>query len=90
MLQEALATYTGDRAESKRRWSALYRRSIGRHSIDEAVFLSDRVVVMTVRPGGVREILDIELPRRRTMHMREHPKFVEYVGRIREVIFTKA
>jgi NitT/TauT family transport system ATP-binding protein len=59
------------------------------HSIDEAVFLSDRVVVMTVRPGGIREILDIDLPRPRTMHVREHPRFVEYVGRIRDLIFTR-
>jgi len=54
------------------------------------VFLSDRVVVMTLRPGGVREILDIELPRPRTLHVRAHPRFVEYVGRIRDLIFTKA
>jgi NitT/TauT family transport system ATP-binding protein len=59
------------------------------HSIDEAVFLSDRVVVMTLRPGGVREIFDIELPRPRTQHVRAHPRFVEYVGRIRDLIFTK-
>jgi NitT/TauT family transport system ATP-binding protein len=59
------------------------------HSIDEAVFLSDRVVVMTLRPGGVREILDIELPRPRPLQVRAHPRFVEYVGRIRDLIFTK-
>ena len=60
------------------------------HSIDEAVFLSDRVVVMTLRPGGVREILDVELPRPRTLHVRGHPRFVEFVGRIRDLIFTKS
>ena len=60
------------------------------HSIDEAVFLSDRVVVMTLRPGGVREVLDIQLPRPRGLHVRAHPRFVEYVGRIRDLIFTKA
>ncbi len=60
------------------------------HSIDEAVFLSDRVVVMTSRPGGVRAVLDIELPRPRTLHVREHPRFVEYVGRIRDLIFSKS
>lgn len=58
------------------------------HSMDEAVFLSDRVVVMTVRPGRVREVLTVELPRPRTLHVREHPQFVEYVGRIRDLIFT--
>jgi NitT/TauT family transport system ATP-binding protein len=60
------------------------------HSIDEAVFLSDRVVVMTLRPGGVREVLDIELPRPRTLHVRQHPRFVDHVGRIRDLIFTKS
>jgi NitT/TauT family transport system ATP-binding protein len=60
------------------------------HSIDEAVFLSDRVVVMTLHPGGVREVLAIDLPRPRTLQIRTDPRFVEYVGRIRELIFTRA
>jgi NitT/TauT family transport system ATP-binding protein len=59
------------------------------HSIDEAVFLSDRVVVMTPRPGGVRAIIDVELPRPRTLHVREHPRFIEHVGRIRDLIWSK-
>jgi len=59
------------------------------HSIDEAVFLSDRVVVMTPRPGRVREVLRMDLDRPRPLHVREHPRFVEYVGRIRDLIFAK-
>jgi NitT/TauT family transport system ATP-binding protein len=35
------------------------------HSVDEAVFLSDRVVVFTARPGKIKEIIDIDLPRPR-------------------------
>ena len=58
------------------------------HFIDEAVFLSNRVVVMTLRPGGVRVILDIE--RARTRHVRGHPRFVEYVGRIRDLILHQS
>jgi ABC-type nitrate/sulfonate/bicarbonate transport system ATPase subunit len=43
---------------------------------------------MTARPGAVRAVLDVELPRPRALHVREHPRFVEYVGRIRDLIFT--
>ena len=35
------------------------------HSIDEAILLGDRVLIMGKRPGGVKEILDVKLPRPR-------------------------
>ena len=40
------------------------------HNIDEAIFMSDRVLVMSRRPGHVKEYVDIELPRPRTLTMR--------------------
>lgn len=52
------------------------------HSIDEAVFLSDRVVVMTPRPGHIREILPIDLARPRGLEIRESPEFHELVNHI--------
>lgn len=54
------------------------------HSISEAVFLGDRVVVMTPRPGKVAEIVDIHLPRPRTMAIRDEPDFIQYVRHIRK------
>jgi NitT/TauT family transport system ATP-binding protein len=54
------------------------------HSIPEAVFLGDRVIVMTPRPGKIAEIVKIDLPRPRTTTMRDDPKFIGYVRKIRE------
>jgi NitT/TauT family transport system ATP-binding protein len=54
------------------------------HSIPEAVFLGDRVIVMTPRPGKVAEILNIDLPHPRATAVRDDGKFIGYVKRIRE------
>jgi len=55
------------------------------HSIDEAVFLSDRVLVMSPRPGRVQIDLEIKLPRPRTAALRADQSFVAYVDQIRRV-----
>jgi NitT/TauT family transport system ATP-binding protein len=52
------------------------------HQIDEAVYLSDRVVVLGRRPGRIKEIVDIELERPRPLHMKRSAKFTAYVDRI--------
>ena len=56
------------------------------HSISEAVFLSDRVVVFTVRPGRIREITEVSLPRPRNLAMRDSLEFISYTGRLRQLI----
>src|SRR5690606_13988814 len=53
------------------------------HSIPEAVFLSDRVVLMSRNPGRVIEVLDIALPHPRHLSLRETPEFGAYTARIR-------
>lgn len=52
------------------------------HSIEEAAYLSDRVIVMTARPGHTKEILPIQLPRPRDYEMRLTPEFNDIKARI--------
>ena len=56
------------------------------HSISEAVFLSDRVVVLSQRPAKIKEIIDINLQRPRISEIKETMKFQEYVRCIRKNI----
>jgi NitT/TauT family transport system ATP-binding protein len=56
------------------------------HSIGEAAFLSDRVVVMTPRPGCIRAIIENPLPRPRTLAMRDSPDFLSTARRLRELL----
>jgi NitT/TauT family transport system ATP-binding protein len=53
------------------------------HSIPEAVYLADRVVVMTPRPGRIVEVIDIDLPRPRRLAMQTTPQFGRYTDAIR-------
>ena len=52
------------------------------HDIDEAVFLSDRVLVMTARPGRIKEDMTIEIDRPRTFEVFSTPAFFDYKARL--------
>ncbi|MFV0251842.1 MAG: ABC transporter ATP-binding protein [Beutenbergiaceae bacterium] len=52
------------------------------HSISEAIFLSDRVLVFSDRPGQIADDIRIDIPRPRRMAVRETPEFSDYVHRI--------
>jgi NitT/TauT family transport system ATP-binding protein len=59
------------------------------HSVAEAVFLSDRVIVMTPRPGRIDRIFDIDLPRPRTLAIRETPEFNAYIRQILNLLLAR-
>jgi NitT/TauT family transport system ATP-binding protein len=53
------------------------------HSIAEAVFLSDRIVVMSPRPGRVETVIPVDLPRPRGPETRDAPRFFELIAEVR-------
>lgn len=52
------------------------------HQISEAIYLGDRVVVLTCRPGKVKDVVGVELPRPRGLSVKKDPRFLEYEERI--------
>ena len=56
------------------------------HAIDEAIYLSDRVAVMSPRPGRIAEVIDVPLDRDRAADVRDTPEFVEAVGYVRRLL----
>ena len=56
------------------------------HSISEAVFLADRIVVFSPRPGRILDVLQVRIPRPRKLDDHESPEFTQTVGRITDLL----
>ncbi len=70
-------------AELMRIWSIEKRTVLFvTHDIEEAIFLADRVIVMSQRPGRVVEVVDVDFPRPRDENLRTLPAFTEMRSRI--------
>jgi len=57
------------------------------HSIGEAIFMSDQVYVMSARPGRIVSVVDVPLPRPRTLDMMRSHVFFDCVNRVRDGLF---
>jgi NitT/TauT family transport system ATP-binding protein len=56
------------------------------HQINEAIYLADRVIVFGARPGKVKEMIKIDLPRPRDLSIKRDPKFLQYEDRLWSLI----
>jgi len=57
------------------------------HSIDEAILLGDRIVMMSRRPGRIREIISVNIPRpRKIISVRAHPRYIELRSSLWEML----
>jgi NitT/TauT family transport system ATP-binding protein len=86
ILQMELLRIWGETAPQSQRKTAIFIT----HDIEEAVFLADRVVVMSSHPGRVRAVLTIDLPRPRNEATRTDPRFAALAKEIWDLIRDQA
>ena len=86
ILQVELLQIWGQTAPREQRKTAIFIT----HDIEEAVFLADRVVVMSSHPGRVRDVIPIDLPRERSEHTRAELNFGRHVEQIWSLIRDEA
>ena len=77
--------------ELRRIWATGERKTVMliTHSIPEAIFLSDRVIVMSERPGSIAAVYDIDLPAERSLDIMSSPAFAAYAKTVRSHFFAQ-
>jgi ABC-type nitrate/sulfonate/bicarbonate transport system ATPase subunit len=60
------------------------------HDIDEAIFLADRICVLAAKPGRVREVIDVPLPRPRTFAQQMSGEYLQLKSHVRDLIHDEA
>jgi NitT/TauT family transport system ATP-binding protein len=60
------------------------------HDIDEAIFLADRVIIMTFQPGTIKKEIEVDLPRPRNFGMLASKRFMEIRGVIIDLLYEEA
>jgi NitT/TauT family transport system ATP-binding protein len=77
-------------AELLRIWSEAHKTVLFiTHQIDEAIYLSDRVLVMSARPGRILADIAIDLPRPRELEIKRSPAFIAYADEVWNLIRTQ-
>jgi|SRR5665213_1810223 len=59
------------------------------HDIEEAIFLGDRIGIMSKRPGTLKEEINIEIPRPRSIHVTMTPGFLKIKERVRDQLYEE-
>jgi NitT/TauT family transport system ATP-binding protein len=66
------------RLRAEQKWTAVFVT----HSVEEAVFLSSKIIVLAPNPGRIHEVLAVDFPFPRTATLRERPEFGALVARV--------
>lgn len=72
------------RIHAREQWTAFFVT----HSAAEAVFLSNKVVVLSANPGCISQVIEIDLPQERPAELREDPAYLNYVAKVSNAIRT--